>query len=71
MTFEKFFQNTTLRQNTGKETERTEVFDFGSENFQNFHKIHLKETEMKSFFSEALACNFIEKELHHSYFPMS
>ena len=39
MTFEKFFQNTTLRQNTGKETERTEVFDFGSE---NFHKTFIK-----------------------------
>ena len=48
MTFEKIFQNTVLYQNTGKGTERTEVFDFRSENFR---KVHPKETVMKSFFS--------------------
>ena len=46
MTFEKIFQNTVLCQNTGKGTERTEVFDFRSE---NFHKINPKGTVMKSF----------------------
>ena len=48
MTFEKIFQNTVLCQSTGKGTERTEVFDFRSE---NFHESHPKETVMKSFFS--------------------
>ena len=48
MTFEKYFQNTVLCQDTGKGTERTEVFDCRSE---NFHKIHPKETVMKFFFS--------------------
>ena len=47
MTFEKIFQNTDLCQNTGKGTERTEVFDFRSENFR---KVNPKETMMKSFF---------------------
>ena len=65
MTFEKIFQNAVLCQKTGKETQRTEVFDFRSE---NFHKIHPKETVMKFFVSEVAVCNFFEKELHHSYF---
>ena len=46
MTSEKIFQNTVPCRNTGKWTERTEVFDFWSE---NFHKIHPKEFVMKSF----------------------
>ena len=58
MTFEKIFQNTVLCQKTGKETQRTEVFDFRSE---NFHKIHPKETVMKLHHSEVAACNFFEK----------
>ena len=48
MTFEKIFHNTVLCQNTGKRTDRTEEFDFRSE---NFHKIHPKETMMKFFLS--------------------
>ena len=39
--------------------------------FQKFQKIHLKETVMKSPFSNVAAWNFIKKELHHSYFPMT
>ena len=58
MTFEKIFQNTVLCQKTGKETQRTEVFDFRSE---KFHKIHPKGTVMKFFVSEMAACNFFEK----------
>ena len=65
MTFENIFQNTVLCQKNDKGTERTEVFDFRSE---NFHKIHPKETVMKFFVSEVAVCNFFEKELHHSYF---
>ena len=65
MTFENIFQNTVLCQKTDEGTERTEVFDFRSE---NFHKIHPKETVMKFFVSEVAVCNFFEKELHHSYF---
>ena len=63
MTFENIFQNTVLCQKNDKGTERTEVFDFRSE---NFHKIHPKETVMKFFVSEVAVCNFFEKELHHS-----
>ena len=58
MTFENIFQNTVLCQKNDKGTERTEVFDFRSE---NFHKIHPKETVMKFFVSEVAACNFFEK----------
>ena len=65
MTFQNIFQNTVLCQKNDKGTERTEVFDFRSE---NFHKIHPKETVMKFFVSEVAVCNFFEKELHHSYF---
>ena len=68
MTSEKIFQNNVLCQNTGQETEKTEVFDFWSE---NFCEVHLKETVMKPFFSLVVSCNFIEKELHRSYFPVS
>ena len=39
--------------------------------FQKFQKINPKETLMKSVFSYVAAWNFIEKELHHSYFPMT
>ena len=48
MTFEKILRNTVLYQNTGKGTERTETFGFQSE---NFHKVHPKETVVKSFIS--------------------
>ena len=48
ITFEKVFQNTVLRQSTGKRTERTEAFDFRSENFR---KVYPKKTVMKSIFS--------------------
>ena len=65
MTFQNIFQNTVLCQKNDKGTERTEVFDFRSE---NFHKIYPKETVMKFFVSEVAVCNFFEKELHHSYF---
>ena len=65
MTFENIFQNTVLCQKNDKGTERTEVFDFRSE---NFHKIYPKKTVMKFFVSEVAVCNFFEKELHHSYF---
>ena len=65
MTFENIFQNTVLCQKTDEGTERTEVFDFRSE---NFHKIYPKKTVMKFFVSEVVVCNFFEKELHHSYF---
>ena len=65
MTFENIFQNTVLCQKTDEGTERTEVFDFRSE---NFHKIYPKKTVMKFFVSEVAVCNFFEKELHHSYF---
>ena len=58
MTFENIFQNTVLCQKNDKGTERTEVFDFRSE---NFHKIHPKETVMKLHHSEVAACNFFEK----------
>ena len=65
MTFQNIFQNTVLCQKTDEGTERTEVFDFRSE---NFHKIYPKKTVMKFFVSEVAVCNFFEKELHHSYF---
>ena len=65
MTFENIFQNTVLCQKTDEGTERTEVFDFRSE---NFHKIYPRKTVMKFFVSEVAVCNFFEKELHHSYF---
>ena len=58
MTFQNIFQNTVLCQKNDKGTERTEVFDFRSE---NFHKIHPKETVMKLHHSEVAACNFFEK----------
>ena len=48
ITFEKVFQNTVLPQNTGKGTERSEAFDFRSENFR---KVYPKKTVMKSIFS--------------------
>ena len=59
MTFEKIFQNTILCQNTGKGTERTEVFDFRSE---NFYKIHPKETVMKSFFVKWQPATLLKKK---------
>ena len=64
MTFQNIFQNTVLCQKNDKGTERTEVFDFRSE---NFHKIHPKETVMKFFVSEVVVCNFFEKELHQLF----
>ena len=44
MAFEKIFQNTVLCQNTGKGAEKSRT--------ENFHKVHPKETVIKSFFSE-------------------
>ena len=39
--------------------------------FQKFQKIHPKETVMKSPFSYVTVWNFIEKELHRIYFPVT
>ena len=65
ITFEKVFQNTVLCQNTGKGTERTEAFDFRSENFR-------KSIRKKLYpFLVTWQPSFIEKELYCSYFPVS
>ena len=54
MTFEKIFQNTVLYQNADKGTEglkHSPEYVLEKSWSEKFHKIHPKETVMKSFFS--------------------
>ena len=51
MTFKKIFQNIVLCQNTGKQKELKylAVYVLGKSWFEEFHKIHAKETLVESF----------------------